>query len=209
MSVDGEFLSRMTDTEALVLLERAKNGEEQAFLELYDRWKGIVFRFACQMAASSSLAEDITQEVFLLVLRGRCHYDPVRGSFTSFIYGVARNVALKHLRKDQKVFGILHWFDNLRLERKVADPLFQLTGNEAAAQLRRCIQSLPAQFREVIVLCDLHELSYAEVATITGSAIGTVRSRLHRGRELLIEKMRNSELNQKNPGGNPHEIPAL
>ena len=197
------------DLEVNNLLELAHTGDEAAFLKLYDTWKGNIYRFAWQMTGSIPAAEDLTQEVFLMILKKRIHFQPEKGSFSSFIYGVARNLCLKSIQKDRRFFRILDRFENHKLERQIADPLAGLTGSEAASQLRRCIQSLPTQYREAVVLCDLHELSYAEVASITGSAIGTVRSRLHRGRELLVQKMRAPEPEQKATGGNPHEIAAL
>jgi RNA polymerase sigma-70 factor (ECF subfamily) len=70
------------------------------------------------------------------------------------------------------------------------NPLEELTRNEMIDALRNSILALPAHYREVVVLCDLHEMSYIDAAKVVGCAVGTVRSRLHRARALLIEKMR-------------------
>jgi RNA polymerase sigma-70 factor (ECF subfamily) len=69
-------------------------------------------------------------------------------------------------------------------------PLEDLSRTEAIETIRRAVLALPERYREVVVLCDLHEMTYVEAAEILGCAIGTVRSRLHRGRALLLEKMR-------------------
>ena len=71
-----------------------------------------------------------------------------------------------------------------------ADPLADLTRNEMVETVRAAVLALPAHYREVVVLCDLHEMSYQEAASVIGCAVGTVRSRLHRARALLVEKLR-------------------
>jgi len=201
----------MSELEPQELLKRIAEADESAFLELYHAWQGVVYRFAWQMTGSTSMAEDIVQDVFLLLIRKKLHFDPARGTFSSFIYGVARNLSLKSLRKNNRFSGILQLFhDRQESNTLVADPLRNLTEVESAANLRKCILTLPTQYREMIVLCDLHELSYAEAAEITGRAIGTVRSRLHRGRELLLHKLRaDRNSGEKSKGGTPYEIPAL
>jgi RNA polymerase sigma-70 factor, ECF subfamily len=201
----------MSEREPQELLKKIAEADESAFVELYNAWQSAVYRFAWQMTGSTSMAEDIVQDVFLLMIRKKLHFDPAKGTFSSFIYGVARNLSLKSLRKNQRFAGILQLFqDRHESKTNVADPLMSLSEVESAAHLRKCILTLPAQYREMIVLCDLHELSYAEAAEITGCAIGTVRSRLHRGRELLVQKIsagRNT--GEKSKGGTPYEIPAL
>jgi RNA polymerase sigma-70 factor, ECF subfamily len=200
----------MNEVETLQLLKRIEQGDERAFLELYNRWSRNVYKFAWQMTGSTSMAEDITQDVFLLMIRNGLRFDPLKGAFSSFLYGVARNLSLRAIRKNQRFFGILEMFEFQRQSQNVVDPLIELTTSESTVNLRKCILSLPAQYREVVILCDLHELTYEEAAEITRSAIGTVRSRLHRGRELLLQKMRGAgqSSNQKK-GGALHEIPAL
>ena len=197
----------MTEKE---LLARIQDGDETAFLEIYQRWQGILYRFGWQMTGSAALAEDLTQDVFLLILRGKLSFNPSKGSFSSFIYGVARNLALKALRKNRKLFDMSTLFEKDRMQRELPNPFLELAKDESASQVRRCILSLPEQYREVIVLCDLHEKSYAEVAEITSTAIGTVRSRLHRGRELLLQKMQHDKKTvPEQKGGSRYEIPAL
>ena len=199
----------MTEAETLQLLDKIQQGDEPAFLELYNRWKRNIYQFAWQMTGSASMADDITQDVFLLIIRDRLHFDPLKGAFSSFLYGVARNLSWKAIRKNQRFFGILQVFQQEQQNQTSHDPLFELTNTESASNLRKCILSLPSQYREVVILCDLHEIPYAEAAKITGTAIGTVRSRLHRGRELLLQKMHStSQSLQQKKGGTLHEIPA-
>jgi len=199
----------MTESE---LLTKIRTGDESAFLELYNRWQTTVFRFAWQMTGSRSMAEDITQDVFLLLIRKKVGFNASKGNFSSFIYGVARNFSLRALRKNHRYQGILDIFKNQVASESAAggDPLSNLFGEEMTANLRRCILSLPPRYREVVVLCDLHELSYVEAAAAIHTEIGTVRSRLHRGRELLAQKLRPAqEAQQEKKGGTPYELPAL
>jgi RNA polymerase sigma-70 factor, ECF subfamily len=200
----------MNEVETLRILRKVREGDESAFQELYNHWSRSIYKFAWQMTGSTSMAEDITQDVFLLIIRNDLHFNPLKGAFSSFLYGVARNLSLRAMRKNQRFFGILEMFESQRQSQNVVNPLVELTTSESTINLRKCILSLPSQYREVVILCDLHERTYEEAAEITRSAIGTVRSRLHRGRELLLQKMRSAG-QSPNPkkGGALHEIPAL
>jgi RNA polymerase sigma-70 factor, ECF subfamily len=199
----------MTESE---LLKKIRTGDEVAFLQLYNRWQAMVFRFAWQMTGSKTMAEDITQDVFLLLIRKEVGFNAEKGNFASFIYGVARNFSLRAMRKNHRYQGILGIFKNQRAAKAIteADPLSDLSTEEMTASLRRCILSLPPRYREAVVLCDLHELSYAEAASAINTEVGTVRSRLHRARELLAQKLRPArETQQEKKGGTPYELPAL
>ena len=193
------------------LLEKIRSGNEAAFLELYNAWQNTIFRFAVQMTGSKSLAEDITQDVFMLLIRKNVAFDPQKGSFSSFLYGIARNFSMRTLRKHFRHQGIFSIFKSSKDEPVAqSNPLMDLSENETTQNLRRCILSLPPRYREVIVLCDLHELTYMEAANAINTEVGTIRSRLHRGRELLAQKLRSSaSARQENKGGTPYELPAL
>ncbi len=81
------------------LLQRMHKGDEDAFLVLYRRWQGGIFRFALQMSGSESIAEDVTQEVFLTLMREPARFDPNRGALSSYLYGISRNLVLQALHK--------------------------------------------------------------------------------------------------------------
>ena len=198
----------MSESDPQQIFNRIAEGNQDAFLELYTRWNAALFRFAWQMTGSRSVAEDVIQEVFLQIIRKRLRFDPAKGSLSAFLYGIARNLALKTVEKNRRLSGFLETMERQTSPSNSSDPLRELTREESASDLRRCILSLPPQYREVVVLCDLHEMSYQEAADVTGSAVGTVRSRLHRGRELLLQKMRPTK-QEENRGGTTYEIPAL
>ena len=167
-------------------------GDEDALAQLYrDRHRGI-YRFAMQMCGSAALAEDITQEVFMILIRG-CHaFDPTRGSLNAFLLGVARNQVLRRLQRERFYVSVAEDISAESGAEPVTSggPLDELSRNETIESVRTAVFSLPERYREVVVLCDLQELSYVETAEILGCAVGTVRSRLHRARALLIEKLR-------------------
>jgi RNA polymerase sigma-70 factor (ECF subfamily) len=179
----------------LDLLQQMMTGDEDAFTQLYGRRQAGVYRFALHMSGSQSLAEDVTQEVFIVLMREAGRYDPTRGSLAGYLYGIARNQVLRRLEKDRPFVQFGDWSGDAEEVTPAAmiaegDPLGDLTRNEMIQELRDLVLSMPPRYREVIVLCELHEMSYLEAAAVIGCAVGTVRSRLHRARALLIEKMR-------------------
>lgn len=178
----------------LDLLRQMMTGDEDAFTELYQRRQASVYRFALQMSGSRTLAEDVTQEVFIVLIRDGGRYDPDRGSLSAYLYGIARNHVLRKLEQNRPFVQLAEGGDAQEITPEAliaeANPLGELTRNEKIQELRDLILSMPPRYREVVVLCDLHEMSYVEAASVMGCAVGTVRSRLHRARALLLEKLR-------------------
>jgi len=174
------------------LLRRMMAGEEDAFAELYKRRQAGVYRFALQMSGSPEIAEDVTQEVFMVLMRTADRFDPERGSLAAYLYGIARNYVLRRLEQDRAFIPIMDSIEEGTAPGMIAegDPLDDLTRGETIQSLRDSILALPPHYREVIVLCELHEMSYLEAASVVGCAVGTVRSRLHRARGLLLERLR-------------------
>jgi RNA polymerase sigma-70 factor, ECF subfamily len=177
------------------LLRLIADGNEGAFLGFYRRHQGCVYRFALQMSGKAEIAEEVTQDVFMLVMRSAQKYDASRGSVAAYLYGVARNFVLRRLEQERPYVTALDDPESEYTSVPADDPdvLTELTRHERIESLRRAVLALPPAYREVVVLCDLHELDYAEAAAALVCAIGTVRSRLHRARALLAEKMRAEE----------------
>ncbi|PYS48249.1 MAG: RNA polymerase subunit sigma-70 [Acidobacteria bacterium] len=177
------------------LLRLILAGDESAFVALYRRRQSGIYRFALQMSGSEMIAEDVTQEVFMVLINEAKNYDPSKGSLSAYLYGIARNHVLRALSRDRSFVSIGDSYEEdgeAGHEQLVAndDPLGDLTRNETIVTVRQAVAALPAHYREVVVLCDLHEMSYVEAAQVLNCAVGTVRSRLHRARALLIEKLR-------------------
>jgi RNA polymerase sigma-70 factor (ECF subfamily) len=179
------------------LLRLLSGGDEKAFVEFYRRHQGMVFRFALQMSGKAEIAEEVTQEVFLAAMKLGSRYDGERGSAAAFLYGIARNFVLRILERERPYLTILDdpSGDSAGRTDVAADQdIFgDFAQSERVETLRKAVLALPPAYREVVVLCDLHERDYAEAASALGCAIGTVRSRLHRARALLAEKMRAGE----------------
>ena len=172
------------------LLRLMLAGDEEALALLYRRRQAAVYRFALQMSGSKTIAEDVTQEVFLFLMRDGHVFDPARGALSAFLLGVARNHVLRRLRVDQLLAPLGDDPDDEVHATSDICPLEDLTRAEMIESVRRAVLSLPPKYREVVVLCELQDVSYVETAEILGCAIGTVRSRLHRARALLLEKLR-------------------
>jgi RNA polymerase sigma-70 factor, ECF subfamily len=179
--------TELTDPELLRLMLA---GDEESFALLYRRRHGGIYRFALQMSGSPQVAEDITQDVFLFLMKDGHVFDETKGSVSSFLFGVARNYVLRRFRGDHGHVSLDDDTDEpFDQVLKEPGPLEDLTKAETIEGVRRAVLSLPERYREVVVLCELQELSYGETAEILGCAIGTVRSRLHRARSLLVAKL--------------------
>ncbi|HSE18025.1 MAG TPA: RNA polymerase sigma factor [Pyrinomonadaceae bacterium] len=182
--------SELNDSELLRLMLA---GDEEALALLYRRRQGGIYRFALQMSGSKSIAEDVTQEVFLFLMREGHVFDPSRGALSAFLLGVARNHVLRRLRVEHLLAPLGDDQEDdapLLLPSTDTCPLEDLTRAETIESVRKAVLSLPAKYREVVVLCELQDVSYGDSAEILGCAIGTVRSRLHRARALLLAKLR-------------------
>jgi RNA polymerase sigma-70 factor (ECF subfamily) len=177
------------------LLRLMLAGDEDAFTALYRRRQGGVYRFALHMSGSEALAEDVAQETFMVLMRDGRNFDPTRGSVAAYLYGIARNHVLRAFDRERSLVRFDDDAEDGREathEKLVArqDPLGDLARGEMVEKLRQAVLALPPHYREVVVLCELHEMSYAEAAAALRCVVGTVRSRLHRARAMLAEKMR-------------------
>src|SRR5262247_554356 len=186
------------------LLRSMLAGDEQAFTALYGRHKGLVYRFALLMSGQASIAEEVTQEVFMALVRKGSRYDPARGSLTAYLFGAARNQVLLLMEHERSYIQLVEESDEgetVPLTQLIAgdDPLRDCARNEANRLIRQAVLALPARYREVIVLCDFQELSYAEAALALDCPVGTVNSRLHRGHALLSKKLRAAALDSAAP----------
>lgn len=191
---DYSFGMKSDNSSDSELLQAMRAGDEEALAALYRRRQPGIYRFALQMCGSQELAEDITQEVFMVLMREAHTFDPARGSLSAFLMGIARHRLLRRLQRERFYVAMSEAPDNGGLSSQVlvttVGPLDEMSRTEAIEAVRRAVLALPERYREVVVLCDLQEMSYGETAEILGCAIGTVRSRLHRARALLIEKLR-------------------
>jgi RNA polymerase sigma-70 factor, ECF subfamily len=175
-----------------VLLRRAAKGDEQAFTDLYRRNQAPLYRFALRMTGHPWAAEEVLQEVFMTLMRDPKKYDPARGPLGAYLFGIARNRVMKHLECVPREISLDEQNDNHSGPIAAVDsytPAHWAEQRERTEHVRAAVLDLPPEFREAVVLCELEELSYEEAARALDCPIGTIRSRLHRGRALLLAKL--------------------
>jgi RNA polymerase sigma-70 factor (ECF subfamily) len=184
------LLAEQTDEQ---LLAQALDGNEDAFTVLYRRRQGPVYRFALHMSGSPQVAEEVTQEVFLFLLQRGRDFVPERGALGAYLFGVARNYVRRAMEKSysEAMTTSPAEDDDPNLITDV-DPVEDIARNQASRAVWKAVLSLPEHYREVVVLCDLQEQTYADAAVALGCALGTVRSRLHRAHDMLMKKLQHS-----------------
>ena len=184
------------------LLRPLARGDERAFSVVYERYSGPIHRFAWHMSGDRAMAEEITQEVFMLLIRKPGKYDPSKGSLGSYLFGIARNLTRRRVAQRRANIPFL---DDPNASDEAypigqsaiddtANVLEELTQRELIESLHTAVLSLPAQYREVIILCDLEQMSQAGAAELLQCAPGTIASRMHRARAMLKMKMRRKGL---------------
>ncbi|MCS0584154.1 RNA polymerase sigma factor [Massilia pinisoli] len=174
------------------LLRRMRGGAADAFAALYRRHQGPLYRFALLRCGSADTAADVVQETFMGLLTERFRFDPLRGALQHFLFGVARNLILKNETAQQRHVVLPNADDEDDGAAQPADdacPLARLLDNEAAEEVRRALALLAPHYRDTVILYEMHDLSYAEIADICQIDIGTVRSRLSRGRAALAKRL--------------------
>ena len=175
------------------LLRFAAAGEEQAFLLLYGRLRAGIFRYAFYMTSSKGNAEEVTQEVFITLLKESHNYQQDRGDLAAFAFGIARNFVRRIERRERRYEALPEDTAFVTLSGKLiseSDALpAQMIRTEVAVRVQAAVASLPDHYRQVVVLCDLCEFSYADAASRLRCAVGTIRSRLSRAHALLADKL--------------------
>ncbi|HEY9409033.1 MAG TPA: RNA polymerase sigma factor SigE [Jiangellaceae bacterium] len=143
-----------------------------------------VYRLAYRLTGNSHDAEDLTQDVFVRVFRSLSSYTP--GTFEGWLHRITTNLFLDSVRRKQRIrFDALGDDAADRLHGREPTPERQLTDRMFDADIQAALDALAPDFRAAVVLCDIEGLSYEEIAATLGVKLGTVRSRIHRGRAQL------------------------
>ena len=174
------------------LLACMKQGDESAFVALYRRHRDGVYRFALLYCGSGAMAADVTQDTFIHFIGHPNQYDPTRGAIGAWLCGVARNLARRQMRGREDATDPADLQDDARLAESNIDhdtPLERILKSEAAEEVRHALAAIAPHYRDVLILCELSELTYAEAAQVCGIDIGTVRSRLSRARAQLAQRL--------------------
>jgi RNA polymerase sigma-70 factor, ECF subfamily len=175
-----------------VLLKRAGKGDEDAFTALYRRRQAPLYRFALRMTGSAWAAEEIVQDVFMTLIREPGKFDADRGNtLAAYLFGIARNKVMKYHERLPREISLVerHEGGGGVMLHDPFTPAMWAEKRERLEKVRAAVRELPVEFRETVVLCELEELSYDEAALMLDCPIGTIRSRLHRGRALLLAKL--------------------
>ena len=178
---------------------RMATGDVVAFEALMKSYKGAAYRFAYRMFRNRHTAEDVSQELFFKLCRNADRYQPV-GKFTTYFYKVLNNLCLDTLRRmNRKSLPDFQSFENPVLDGMARDeetdsPEVNAQLNEERRLVREAIGKLPEAQRKVIVLRELEELKYREIAEVLGLSLNEVKVLIHRGRKSLLKILRRSPL---------------
>jgi len=172
-----------------VLLKRAGEGDQAAFLELYDRHRQPIFRFAYRLLGEVDIAEDVTHDCFLSLIRKPENFRPERASLRTYLFAAARNLALKHFRDSGRETRLEEVNEEPQLSPRQG-PLRKLLDEELATEVRKAVFSLAPLQREALILFEYEGLSLNDIAEITGADVGAVKGRLYRARERLKTVLR-------------------
>ncbi len=167
------------------LVRKAQEENDRAFGQLVERYESKVYSLALKMLRNPEDAEDVLQDTFLRAYRGIKSFKG-NSTFSTWIYRITANSALMRLRKKQLPTVSIDDADEREAPINIADwapgPAEQLLSQETQRAMNEAIEALPAEFRQVFVLRDIEELSNSEVADILDLSVAAVKSRLHRAR---------------------------
>jgi RNA polymerase sigma-70 factor (ECF subfamily) len=171
------------------LVLTAVSGREAAFEELVRRYQRPIASYVYRMVGDYDAALDLTQEVFIKVYNSLSRYRS-EFKFSTWIYKIAHNTAIDHLRRHTVRDQIMTVGDDgprsaVAIESRRLTPEQESEREERRSEIESVVQSLPAAYRELIVLRHSHDLSYDEIAEVTGLPLGTVKNRLFRAREAM------------------------
>jgi RNA polymerase sigma-70 factor, ECF subfamily len=186
----SSFDSEPDDAE---LMQRMAAGDREAFAAVFRRHQATVFRFSRQMLGSKETAEDVTQDAFIALARNAGRYDASRGSLSTYLYGIARHLVLqRHKRSQLRIEVNVDGLADEPMLATASNPVDDICRAQMIRDLRIAILRLPMHYREVVVLCELNGLSYENAASIVDCPVGTIRSRLSRARQLLVQRCRST-----------------
>lgn len=175
------------DVDDVQLLKIAKEGEPEAFGELYERYAQPIFRFFYANLSNRFDAEDLTEEVFLRALRSLPKYKDQGFPFPAFLYRIAQNALVDHYRRSGRSLHDVSTDDDIQIPDERPDPSESATSNLQHQELRKVLEQLREDYREVLVLRFLNELSPEETAQVMDRSVGAVRVLQHRALTALRE----------------------
>jgi len=188
----GQRSNSESDTD---LYRAVAQGSGEAMATIYQRHGPLIYRFSFRISQDQSIAEEVTQDVFLALLRQSDRFDPARAALSTWLCGIARRLVWKQLERRQRHLLIDLPEESGEAESLEGDPDVTLSRNEAVAAVQRGLDTLPVQLKEVIVLCEFEEMKYEDAALVVGVPVGTIRSRLHRAKARLALALGGAAMN--------------
>jgi RNA polymerase sigma-70 factor (ECF subfamily) len=165
-----------------VLVLRCQIGDKDAFAELIERYQAPLRYFISRLLEDKQMSEDIFQETWLTVIR-RIHSLKSVDAFSTWLYRIARNKAYQQLRRKKKLFKL---DENIAASSNIENDVFS---PEDMAKVHRCLKELLPEYREVLMLRFLEQMSYEQISQVINCKLGTVRSRIHYAKLALKEEM--------------------
>jgi len=190
--------SKYSSEDEADLIRALARGSEDAMATLYDLHGGMIYRFALRMIQDESIAEEVTQDVFLALLRQSDRFDPAIGKLSTWLCGIARRLVWKQLERTQRLES-MDGAEDVPEQSMEDDPASLLTRKEIIMAVQRGIEALPPDLKEVLVLCEFEEMKYEDAAIAIGVPIGTIRSRMHRAKQKLATLLREESIRSRKP----------
>lgn len=178
-----------------ILIERCLKGDEKAFETLLNAYRGSVFSICLRMVRNRATAEDIAQEVFIKVFSALGRYDPAY-PFAAWLNRITSNLCIDYLRRERERTVSIDQPANEEDDRRIqlasngAGPDRQAESKEMMAILEEALSHLPEHYRIIVVLRHQEQLSYEEISDTLGIPLGTVKARIHRARNMIVEHFR-------------------
>ena len=197
MSADSPATSTPPDR----LIEECLNGNQAAWEAIVRQHRRKVFNLAYKFVGKHDEAEDLTQDIFLKIFKALATFDR-RANFQTWIISISRNLCIDHyrsVRKERETIAREVDAATLSPASKDASPLKALEHRDMRELLRKALEHLPLTLRTAVVMRDLQELSYQEIADALGLPEGTVKSRINRGRLELARQVRRLQASQARP----------
>lgn len=178
------------------LVELMRSGDEDAFVALYRKYQPPLFRFCLHLEGSRHVAEEVTQEAFVTLIRKPGKFDAERGALLLYLFGIARRLVWARRRRERRIGELFTSLEDGAEDLSIvgSDIVSDLAHAEEIARVHDAVLALPRKYREVIGLCALQELSYEQAADVVGCSVGTIRSRMHRAKKILSQKLSNRGL---------------
>lgn len=192
MGIDTSVVGRLEFDSDASLVRRARDGEYGAFEQLFERHRALVYRYAYQMVGRRDDAEDMVQDAFVRAYQNLHRYRD-EAKFTTWVLRIVSNLCTDHGRmgnrrnalEQQEAGGALDWMTIGMTE----DPVQNLESDRRKEALRRALNALPIHHRSMIVLRDIEEREYSEIAQICGCTIGGAKLRVLRARRVLRDRI--------------------